>query len=61
MSLTKTDIKTAMKASGGDTSSFKYISVPQSKNNSVMQRKQSRPNVDLYQNLKNDDSEYLKN
>ena len=50
-----------MKVSAQDSTGFKYVSIPHSKNNSVMGRKNSRPNVDLYMNLKYDESENLKN
>ena len=50
-----------MKVSGQESTGFKYVSIPHSKNNSAMARKNSRPNVDLYMNLKFDDSENLKN
>jgi len=61
LSLTKTDVRTAMKVTGQESTGFKYVSIPHSKNNSAIARKNSRPNVDLYMNLKFDDSENLKN
>lgn len=61
LTLTKTDARTAMKVSAEDSTGFKYVSIPHSKNNSAMGRKNSRPNIDLYMNLKYDDSEHLKN